>query len=49
LHARSFRRSGDRLDLAAEDEVLNSLLDVVIELIAVVPEKIDPVVLVRVM
>ena len=38
----------DVFDLAAEDEVLDALLDFVVELVAVVAEKFDAVVLVRI-
>ena len=40
------RRWADRFDLAAEDEMLDSVLDLVVELVAIVPEKFDAVVLV---
>ena len=39
-------RRADVLDLAAEDEVLDPLLDLVVELVAVVPEELDAVVFV---
>ena len=43
------RGRADRIDLAAENELLNLLLDLIIELIAVMAEKFNAVVGVRIM
>ena len=42
------RRRPDGIDLAAENEILDLLLDLVVELVAVVPEKLDAVIFVRI-
>ena len=38
----------DRIDLAAKDQIFDLLLDLVVELVAVVPEKFDSVIFVRI-